>query len=76
MAMVFWVLSALRLIGSVWASVVGILACLRAQPGTTLEHSWGKPLIPLLAFGALVDFIIAALLCYYFQRSQDEVLKE
>lgn len=76
MAVVFWVFSALRLIGWVWAGVVGILACLQVRPGATLQYSWGKPLIPLLAVGALIDFAIAALLCYHFQKSQDTAFKK
>ncbi|KAF8884771.1 hypothetical protein BD779DRAFT_1535204 [Infundibulicybe gibba] len=66
----FWLCSILRLAGWIWAGSAGIIACTRLYSGASSAHNWRWPLVPLLAFGACVDFIIAILLCYYFHTSQ------
>ncbi|KAF8656017.1 hypothetical protein AX16_002805 [Volvariella volvacea WC 439] len=73
--MLFWVFAFVRFMAWVWAGVIGIIACVGFSTGTHDEPQWEWPLVPLLAFGACVDFIVAALICYHFYRTQHIVVQ-
>ncbi|TFK67109.1 hypothetical protein BDN72DRAFT_843485 [Pluteus cervinus] len=70
----FWILALARFVAWIYAGSVGIQDCMRFRNGESDHLDWQWPLVPLLAFGACVDFIVAAMLFYHLYRTQREVL--
>ncbi|KAF9462759.1 hypothetical protein BDZ94DRAFT_1260705 [Collybia nuda] len=75
-AIFFWTCSLVRLGGWIWAGSTSTIACVQYQAGERPARAADWPLIPLLAFGALVDFVVAVSICHYFYTSRKRAGKQ